>query len=247
MKKIFAGMLVIVFGVLLLLGLSNTIDLTGYNDEIIPGSVADKYISKSVTEEADEIIFRETKGAETGSANIVTSVIVNYRSFDTLGEVTVLFLATIGIAILAGSGDVEKKRRKSGFILTTATRIIFPVMLITGIYIFTHGHMSAGGGFPGGSMIASSFLLLYMADNKFKLRISRFKIMQSTTGSLYVLAGITGLLTGGYFLVNFLPTGIVGELFSAGIIPLIYVLIGLKVGSEVTRIVSDMLKEEVSV
>lgn len=246
MKKILAGILAAAFGVLLLIGLSNIIDITGYNDEIIPGTAADKYISKSVTEEPGEIIYKETEGAETGSANMVTSVIVNYRSFDTLGEVTVLFLAALGVSILAGGGGHDKKRNHSGFILMTAAKIIFPVMLITGIYIFTHGHLTPGGGFPGGSMIASSFLLLYMADDKFKLKISKFKIAEGAAGSLYVLAGVAGLLIGGYFLVNFLPTGIVGNLFSAGIIPLIYVIIGLKVGSEITGIINDMLKEEVS-
>jgi multicomponent Na+:H+ antiporter subunit B len=45
--------------------------------------------------------------------------------------------------------------------------------------------------------------------------------------------------------VNFLPTGTVGNLLSAGIIPVVYVIIGLKVGSEITGIVADMFNEEV--
>ncbi len=247
MRKVFAAGLVILFGVVLLLGLSKTMDIAGYEDGLLPGKPAKAYINKNVTEDPGEIIYGETKDAETGSANMVTSVIVNYRSFDTLGEVTVLFLAAVGVSMLIGKGGKEKKRKKSGFILRTAAGIIFPVMLITGIYIFTHGHLTPGGGFPGGSMIASSFLLLYMADEKFSLKLSGFKLAEGIAGSLYVLIGAAGLFIGGYFLMNFFPTGTVGTLFSSGIIPIIYVIIGLKVGSEITGIISDMLKEEVSV
>ena len=50
-----------------------------------------------------------------------------------------------------------------------------------------------------------------------------------------------------YFLQNFLPSGTVGEILSAGIIPIIYVLIGLKVGSEISGIVDNFLTEEESV
>ena len=53
------------------------------------------------------------------------------------------------------------------------------------------------------------------------------------------------MIIGGYFLMNFLPTGIVGTIFSAGLIPIIYVLIGLKVGSEIAGIVDSFLTVEV--
>lgn len=246
MRKIFTAGLVILFGAVLLLGISKTMKIAGYGDGLITGKPAEAYIEKSVGGNTEEIIYKETKDAETGSANMVTSVIVNYRSFDTLGEVTVLFLAAVGVSLLMGSGGKEKKRKKSGFILRASANVIFPIMLITGIYIFTHGHLTPGGGFPGGSMIASSFLLLYMADEKFALKLKGFKAAEGLAGSLYILIGAAGLLIGGYFLMNFLPTGTVGNLFSAGIIPVIYVIIGLKVGSEITGIISDMIKEEVS-
>ncbi|MDX1359593.1 MAG: Na(+)/H(+) antiporter subunit B [Clostridia bacterium] len=254
MRKIFTAVFVIIFGVVLLIGISDAISLTEYDNELRFGSAGNRYIKKNVNMEIgegsiinpDPVSFGVTDDAETGSANMVTSVVVNYRSFDTLGEVTVLFLAAVGVSILIGSEGKKRKLGKSGFILQTAARFIFPVMLITGVYIFTHGHLTPGGGFPGGSMIASSFLLLYMADDKFALNLKRFKIAEGTAGTLYVLIGAAGLIIGGYFLLNFLPTGTVGNLFSAGIIPIVYVIIGLKVGSEITGVISDMMKEEVS-
>ncbi|MCK5759037.1 MAG: Na(+)/H(+) antiporter subunit B [Clostridiales bacterium] len=254
MRKVFTAIFIVLFGVVLLLGIARSIPLTEYDKEIGPDKSGGRYIDKNVNADPetdnifrpDEVLFGKTDNAETGSANMVTSIVVNYRSFDTLGEVTVLFLAAVGISIFMGDRSKNKKRKKSGFILKTAAGYIFPIMLLTGIYIFTHGHLTPGGGFPGGSMIASSFLLLYMADDKFELNLSRFKIAEGTAGTLYVLLGAAGLIIGGYFLMNFLPTGTVGDLFSAGLVPIVYVLIGLKVGSEITGVISDMTKEEVS-
>ncbi len=246
MKKIFIGIFVIAFSVVFLLAISNSVDLFTYNDSLSSDSVSNGYINKNVTKNQSEVIFNETTDAETGSANIVTSIIVNYRSFDTLGEVTVLFLSAIGVSLLFGSTGKLAERKKSGFILRTAARIIFPMLLVTGTYLFTHGHLTPGGGFPGGAMIAASFLLLYLADEKFVTAIEKIKLVEGSAGTLYVLIGITGLVTGGYFLANFIPTGTVGQLISSGIIPLIYVLIGLKVGAEITSVVSRYLQEEVT-
>jgi multicomponent Na+:H+ antiporter subunit B len=52
-----------------------------------------------------------------------------------------------------------------------------------------------------------------------------------------------GLAVSGYFLFNFLPKGIPNSLFSAGILPLLYIAIGFKVGSELTGIIDGMLEE----
>ncbi|HOO43674.1 MAG TPA: cation:proton antiporter, partial [Bacillota bacterium] len=61
---------------------------------------------------------------------------------------------------------------------------------------------------------------------------------------LFVIIGLLGLVFATYFLQNFLPSGTVGDLLSAGIIPVIYILIGLKVGSEIAGIIDNFLTEE---
>jgi multicomponent Na+:H+ antiporter subunit B len=115
------------------------------------------------------------------------------------------------------------------------------------LYIILHGHLTPGGGFPGGAIIASGVLLLYLADDKFRTNIKGFKVLESVAGSLFVVIGLLGLVLATYFLENFIPQGVVGELLSAGIIPVIYVLIGLKVGSEIASVVDNFLTEEESI
>ncbi len=191
------------------------------------------------------VVFGETRDAETGSANMVTSVVVNYRSFDTLGEVTVLFVSALGVGLL-----LSGRRKRQGaayapsFILQQGARIVFGIMVIFGVYLFTHGHLTPGGGFPGGSILAAAVLLLYVSDNEFQAKVKAFKIAEGVAGSLYVIAGLLGLALGGYFLYNFLPTGVVGDLISAGIVPIVYLLIGLKVGSEIAGVIAGFATEE---
>jgi len=176
----------------------------------------------------------------------VTSIIVNYRSFDTLGEITVLFISALGVSLLLAG---NRKRRKNvfapSFILRTGARMVFGLMVVFGIYMFTHGHLTPGGGFPGGSIIAAAILLLYLADDEFRVKLSSLKKTEGIAGSLYVIIGLVAVALGSYFLTNFLRTGVVGSLLSGGVIPIVYILIGLKVGSEISGIIDSFVTKEV--
>jgi multicomponent Na+:H+ antiporter subunit B len=100
---------------------------------------------------------------ELGGTNLVTSVIVTYRGLDTLGEVAVLFLATAGIGFLLQNTKKKFKVRKSSEILQSGTRILLPLIILFGVYIFLHGHLTPGGGFQGGVVIAGGFLLIMLS------------------------------------------------------------------------------------
>lgn len=184
---------------------------------------------------------------DTGATNIVTSVVVNYRGFDTLGEVTILFLAAIGLsAVLHQEGKRQRKEgRKSSLILYTGCRFLFPLILLFGTYIFIHGHLTPGGGFQGGAIIASGFLLTMLGCWKWGgINKNAFKITESLAGFVFVVVGLLGLLYSGYFLANYLPKGLPNDLFSAGIIPIIYVAIGFKVGTELTGVLDNLTEEQ---
>ncbi|ABR31068.1 cation:proton antiporter [Thermosipho melanesiensis] len=201
--------------------------------------VSKAYINKNVKGETGEVEFEKSKNLEDGAANVVTSIVVDYRSFDTLGEVTVLFTSALGVGIILNGIKKKTFGRTPNFILRISVGILLPLILLFGAYIFIHGHLTPGGGFPGGTIIAAGILLLYLSNEEFKLgKASKF--VESVAGSVYVIIGIIGLAIGGYFLINFLPTGVLGALFSAGIIPIVYVVIGFKVGAELSGIIADL-------
>jgi multicomponent Na+:H+ antiporter subunit B len=182
---------------------------------------------------------------ETGAVNIVTSVVVNYRGFDTLGEVTVLFIAAIGLgAVLTASvGEKTRKTEPASLVLYTGCRLLFPLILVFGAYVFIHGHLTPGGGFQGGAIIASGFLLIYLGCRERRISRVASNLAESLGGLVFVVIGLLGLVFGGYFLLNFLPKGTANALFSAGIIPIIYIAIGFKVGSELAGIIDNLIEE----
>ena len=193
------------------------------------------------------------RNAETASANAVTSVVVSYRGFDTLGEVTVLFLAATGIGLLFGgpraAPDEDAEPGSSpNEMLVTGVRLLFPVLLVLGVYVVLHGHLSPGGGFQGGVIIATAFFLRMLVDRRFALGHGRVALLESLSGSGFVLMGLLGLAFVGTatFLGNFLPHPVadMGRLLSAGVIPIIYCLVGIKVGAEVAAIFGDMLERK---
>ncbi len=189
--------------------------------------------------------YAEDGVAENGGSNLVTSIVVNYRGFDTLGEVTVLFLSVAGAAFVL--------RRRHGLevheplpaseIVQTGARLLFAPIVLFGAYIFVHGHLTPGGGFQGGAVVASGVLLLILANRDRHLPHGFLGWLESLSGFSYVLAGLAGLWVTGSFLANrgVLPLGTWNRLLSAGIIPVIYVVIGLKVGSELAALLDVMV------
>jgi len=189
-----------------------------------------------------------TLNMQTATANAVTSVVTFFRGIDTVGEVTVLFLATSGIALmLSGTQRVyDKEVKQESFILNTSSRLLLSVIVLFGVYIIVHGHLSPGGGFQGGVVIATAFLLLFLANPNMKLSHTILTLGESLSGATYVLVVIIGLFKMNILLGNFLPHPIseIGELVSGGVIPIIYILVGIKVGSEMSVIVEYFSKED---
>jgi multicomponent Na+:H+ antiporter subunit B len=123
-------------------------------------------------------------------------------------------------------------------ILTMIVRLILPFIQIYGIYIIVHGHLSPGGGFPGGAILGASMILFALA---FNLKEGSSKISHDTStllesgGALsFATLGILGVLVGTNYLSNKAagyPLGTAGNLFSSGMIFLVTLAIGVKVAS----------------
>jgi len=187
--------------------------------------------------------------ASQGVANAVTTVVVYFRGFDTLGEIAVLFIAALGIGLMLSKNKHCDIKAESNFMLQTASRLLFPIIMLFGIYVMVYGHLSPGGGFQGGVIVASAVLLLLISHKDFEVPHSVIVMLETFAGVSYVLIGLIGLLVLDKFLGNFLPNDIsnMGLLMSGGIIPIIYIIVGIKVGSEMSIIVQNLLKRSENV
>lgn len=193
--------------------------------------------------------YADHTATDVGAANIVTAIIVTYRGLDTLGEVTVLFLSAAIVGLVLASGRRRAAtlhpRTPVGELLTTGTRLLVPLIMLLGVYIFVNGHLTPGGGFQGGAVIASGVLLTLLADPLKHFSHRLIATVESLAGTFYVAIGLLGLVLAGGFLDNrILPLGELGQLASAGAIPVIYSLIGLKVGAEFSSMLADLSKTE---
>ena len=126
-------------------------------------------------------------------------------------------------------------------IVKQVARMIAGFVFLYGCYIILHGHLTPGGGFAGGAILAGSFILLILAygSNALKLRkeITSSSIIESLAIFMVVILGLAGLVAGiNSFFGNFLPKGVVGELLSAGIIPLYNIFIGIEVAAAIVTI-----------
>jgi len=184
--------------------------------------------------------------ATEGVANAVTSVVVFFRGFDTLGEIAVLFIASLGIGLMLHSNVKCNIKAESNYMLQTASTLLFPIILLFGIYVMIYGHLSPGGGFQGGVIIASGVLLLLISHKSFEVPHSVIMALETFAGVSYVLIGLIGLFVLDVFLGNFLPHDIsqMGLLLSGGIIPVIYIIVGIKVGSEMSMIVQNLIQRD---
>ena len=104
---------------------------------------------------------------ETNVPNVVTSVLADYRGYDTLGETTVIFTAGIGVMLLLrGSrrrgpqGRGERTAMSLDLILRIGTKLILPFILLFALYVQFHGDYGPGGGFQAGVITAGMVILL---------------------------------------------------------------------------------------
>ena len=199
---------------------------------------------------------------ELGAPNLVTAVVVTYRGLDTLGEVTVLFISAAGVGLLLrrtrrnqdddkGLKEGDRAEKTAGFhkpaseIVETATELLLPMVILFGVYVFMNGHLSPGGGFQGGAIIASGTMFLLLALPESHISRLLIAITESMSGFSYVVVGVLGVILAGGFLDNrIMDLGTYGSLFSAGAIPLIYVFVGLKVGFELSAVLDRFRKED---
>lgn len=138
-------------------------------------------------------------------------------------------------------------------IVRTVTRLITPAILLFGLYVILHGHITPGGGFQGGAVFATSIALLVVAlgskQVEERIREHGLAVVESSGAVLFIGLAFAGLAT--TFFYNFLvgsplfgnvpPVGPnAGDLWTAGTIPLMNVAVGMKVVAGLSAIVIIM-------
>ena len=202
----------------------------------------------------DDYYLRNSQ-TETGSNNVVSSIVFDYRGFDTLGEATVLFLVVTSISMLLSllykREDVDdyEFRKPNEFpgdvsrIISYGSYLLYPLIITFGVYLVIHGHLSPGGGFQGGAVMASGTALLLVSAliTRHVHRTRRiFSFFESLGLTIFISMGFAGI--GTTFLYNFLANGSStlfgraipfgpnpGFLNSGGVLPVLSFAIGVEV------------------
>ena len=139
------------------------------------------------------------------------------------------------------------------FIVKKTTQLIAGMVFLYGIYIIIHGHLTPGGGFAGGVIVAGSFILLILAFGSDFMHLTKEEAGSTLYENLAILVvvflAVSGLLLQArIFFLNWMPKGNPGELVSAGMLPLYNIFIGIEVASSILTIFLALVifKEETS-
>ena len=126
-------------------------------------------------------------------------------------------------------------------IVKTITRMSVWLIILYGLYIIFHGHLTPGGGFGGGVILALALLNVMVAYGKdFTSKWLNIKLLQdfeSSAATLFLIMGIMGMAFGGSFLINFINHGKLFSLISSGTILPLNIIIGIKVGMSLFLVV----------
>ncbi len=210
----------------------------------------------SITSLTGDLINRVAV-AESGATDVVAAVTFDYRGFDTLGEEFILYSSVLGVLLLLRDRSGPRKPDSQSPALARPPRpsdavralaqLFIAVMVTTGLYLVAHGHLTPGGGFQGGVLLATAPLLAYLATGPRMLgRIAPESLLRPAEagGALaYLGLGLWGSIRAGSFLANPLPLGKPGFLLSAGCIPLLNVATALAVSGGLLVLLSAFLEK----
>jgi multicomponent Na+:H+ antiporter subunit B len=205
-----------------------------------------------------DVINRIAVG-QTNATGVVSAINFEYRGFDTLGEEFILFAAAAGVAIVLRGLRGEQERSAtdeaagrdvpptSGAVRQVALILTGP-MLVVGWYLASHAQTSPSGGFQGGVVLATAFVLIYLAGQFLAFeRVSPVDVtdaVEAVGAAGFAAIGLAAVAMGLPFLTNFLGLGTVpGAVSSSGTIALISFFVGLEVAAAFVLIVSELLDQ----
>ncbi len=131
-----------------------------------------------------------------GGSNVVNVVLVDFRGFDTFGEIIVLGIAALGVFGLMDGLKVDRKLvpgALSTTMLSASGRTLLPFALMVAVYIFLRGHNLPGGGFIAGLITSVALVMQFMADGLTQTAKRLPFDYSRMIGVGVVIAGLTGI------------------------------------------------------
>jgi multicomponent Na+:H+ antiporter subunit A len=160
--------------------------------------------------------YLERAYPDAGGRNVVNVILVDFRAFDTLGEIVVLSTATLGIIGLVRAAQRERRDASARVhvvspappyryspVLDLISRLLVPAVLVFALYLLLAGHNDPGGGFIAGLVAGSALVLLDVSGHPLRPRVGGAWAPEVLLGSGVVLAVATGMAAwagGGAFL-----------------------------------------------
>ncbi len=143
--------------------------------------------------------------------NVVNVILVDFRAFDTLGEITVVALSAIFAWSLLGPRTARDdtavgRKRQTAFILSFTSRLFFALLVASSVAILLRGHNEIGGGFVGGLVAALAFAMIALADGVERARaMLRVPPLVLAGGGVLIAlgSGLPGLFIRDAFLSHF--------------------------------------------
>jgi multicomponent Na+:H+ antiporter subunit B len=204
-------------------------------------------------------IINNVAVAHTKATGVVSAVNFEYRAFDTLGEEFILFMAAAGASVVLRRLRGERERRglaeevqadrpaTSEAVRQAAVVFVGPV-IVMGWFLAWHAQTSPSGGFQGGAVLATSFIMIYLSGGLLAFRrispVDLTDAVEAVGAGGFAAIGIAALLMGLPYLYNFLPLGTTpGAVSLSGAIALISFFVGIEVAAAFVLLVGEMLDQ----
>jgi len=203
-------------------------------------------------------ILRRAVG-ETHATGVVSTVNFLYRGFDTVGEEFILFAAAAGMSVLLRKLRAEREtgpadEADSRTIPATSSAVRIPALLLVGPtvvigwWLASHAQTNPSGGFQGGVILATAFILVYLSGEFFTFRKLSPVVLVDAVEALgaggFAAVGLAAVVMNLPFLYNYLPLGqFPGAISSSGTIALISFFVGLEVAAAFVLIVGELLEQ----
>lgn len=197
---------------------------------------------------AGKDFFTNNGYLDTGSKNLVSGIYLDYRLFDSLFEAGILLIAVSGVMWISQHSISEKNatfmldKQKTPELFITFSRLLYPVMLLFGMYVIINGHISPGGGFQGGAIVATAILILYYIDITKEIDVRKILTIEKYLFLSLILISSLALITRGEVFTNFMPIDSDPNLKAIYLI-LLNIIIGAKVSLGLIAIFTAFLKE----